>query len=175
MRESSNQSLHDKYAFENPSLNPDFIFAFSGYNVRNTELGAVIGRSQLERLDVNNEKRKKNQEIMLSNLDSSRFRTDFELEGSCNYAFNIILNDSDLELRDQIELVMNEAQVEFRRGSSGGGNQMRQPYLRGVVAEGAWDNYPEVEHIHHFGWYIGNYPGLERTRILQLCKLLNNA
>ena len=28
-------------------LNPDFIFAFPAYNVRNTEIGAIIGRSQL--------------------------------------------------------------------------------------------------------------------------------
>jgi len=31
-----------------------------------------------------------------------------------------------------------------------------------------------VEHIHHFGWYIGNYPDLEKEMILKLCKILNN-
>ena len=55
-----------------------------------------------------------------------------------------------------------------------GGNQMRQPYLRGIVKYKEWEKYPEVEHIHHFGWYIGNYPDLKRDKIIQLSKILNN-
>jgi CDP-6-deoxy-D-xylo-4-hexulose-3-dehydrase len=51
---------------------------------------------------------------------------------------------------------------------------MRQPYLKGIVKENEWENYPEVEHIHHFGWYIGNYPDLEKKKIIRLCELLNN-
>ncbi|MDP6583770.1 MAG: hypothetical protein QF535_03870, partial [Anaerolineales bacterium] len=63
----------------------------------------------------------------------------------------------------------------YRRGSSGGGNQMRQPYLRNIVEVDDWNNYPEVEHVHFFGWYIGNYPDLEDNEILQLCQELNEA
>ena len=70
---------------------------------------------------------------------------------------------------------MKKNGIEFRRGNAGGGNQMRQPYLRGIVKEKSWENYPEVEHIHHFGWYIGNYPDLQKEKILKLCKVLNNA
>ena len=33
------------------NLNPDFIFAFPAYNTRNTEIGGILGRSQLKRLD----------------------------------------------------------------------------------------------------------------------------
>ena len=175
VRESTSQNIIERYASEYDSLNPEFIFAYPAYNVRNTELGAIIGCSQLKRLDASNEQRKRNHEIFLDNLDHTRFRIDFELEGSCNYAFNIILKKANLELRDRIETVMSDVQVEYRRGSSGGGNQMRQPYLRGIVAEGDWEEYPEVEHIHHFGWYIGNYPDLQESAILRLCDLLNNA
>src|SRR5581483_6873784 len=42
------------YADEFPDLNPEFIFAFPAYNVRSTEINAVIGRSQLKRLDDGN-------------------------------------------------------------------------------------------------------------------------
>lgn len=175
VRESSNDDVRQKYSRENPSLNPDFIFAYPGYNVRNTELGAVIGRSQLKLLDENNEKRKHNHDIFLRHLNDKRFRTDFELTGSCNYAFNVILNQPDSALGNRIEETLNEAGVEYRRGSSGGGNQMRQPYLSGIVESGEWENYPQVEHVHFFGWYIGNFPGLEQQSILHLCGLLNNA
>ena len=158
-----------------PSLNPDFIFAYPAFNVRNTEIGAVIGRNQLRRLDKNNQKRIKNHEIFLDNLDETMFRTNFDCEGSCNYAFNVILREPDLKLRNRLEDAMRESKVEFRRGSAGGGNQMRQPYLSSVVAEGAWERFPEVEHIHHYGWYVGNYPDLGSQSIVELCNILNNA
>ena len=32
---------------------------------------------------------------------------------------------------------------------------------------------PKVDHVHFFGMYFGNYPDLERERILELCELLN--
>ena len=173
VREASSDVVRQEYVHQNPYLNPDFIFAFPAYNVRNTEIGAVIGRNQLKRLDNNNVKRRKNFELFLANLDSKKYRTDFNLEGSCNYAFNLIINEPDPEFRDRVEKAMTEAGVEFRRGSSGGGNQLRQPYLRGVVAEKEYEKYPEIEHVHFYGYYIGNYPDLEEEKILKLCRLLN--
>ena len=174
VREASNDIVKKKYAGENPDLSPDFIFAYPAYNVRNTEIGAVIGRNQLKRLDENNEKRKKNFKLFLDNIDPNRYRTDFDLSGGCNYAFNLVLKEANPNIRDKVEKAMNEADVEFRRGSSGGGNQMRQPYLKGIIKDGEWDDFPEVEHIHFFGYYIGNYPDLKREIILRLCDLLNS-
>ena len=175
VREATNSHVRDKYATENPSLNPDFIFAFAAYNVRNTEIGAVIGRNQLKRLVANNESRNRNHELFLSCLDKKRFWTEFCLEGCSNYAFNVVLNKPDFNLRDRLEVKMREASIEFRRGSSGGGNQMRQPYLDSIVDINSWEKYPVVEHIHNFGWYIGNYPDLAEDQIRHLCAMLNNA
>ena len=173
VRESSSDVIKQEYAKNHPDLNPDFIFAFPAYNVRNTEIGAVLGRRQLKTLEKNNAKRKKNFKIFLDNLDPTKYRTDFNLEGSCNYAFNLILNQPDTELRGRIESSLLDAGVEFRRGSSGGGNQLRQPYMKKYLPEIPYRNYPQVEHIHFYGYYIGNHPGLEEERILALCELLN--
>ena len=51
---------------------------------------------------------------------------------------------------------------------------MRQPYLKGIVKDIEWEEYPEVEHVHFYGYYIGNYPDLEDENIIQLCGLLNS-
>ena len=174
VREADDSALRQQYAENNAQLNPDFIFAFPGYNIRNTELSAVLGRSQLKRLDANNCQRIRNHELFISQLDPARFRTNFDMEGSCNYAFNIVLNRPDVELRDRLESGMRAAGVEFRRGSAGGGNQLRQPYLKDVVKQNEWEEFPETEHIHFFGWYIGNFPGLSKDKITQLCDLLNS-
>jgi len=174
-REASSNSIKQKYIQENPDLSPDFIFAYPGYNVRGTEIGGVLGRSQLKRLDQNNIKRKRNFEIFLNNLDSEKYRTDLDLEGSCNYAFNLVIKKPDPEFRNRLEQTMRKAGIEFRRGSSGGGNQLRQPYLKGVVPDNECENYPEIEHVHFYGYYIGNYPDIDEQKILLLCDLLNKA
>jgi len=80
----------------------------------------------------------------------------------------------DTVFRDRLEKSLKESGIEFRRGSSGGGNQLRQPYLREIVTDKEWEKYPEMEHIHFFGFYIGNYPDLEKEKIFGLCTLLNN-
>jgi CDP-6-deoxy-D-xylo-4-hexulose-3-dehydrase len=64
--------------------------------------------------------------------------------------------------------------VEFRRGTAGGGNQVRQPYLQGIVEAQAWKQFPNADHVHFNGFYIGNYPSLEHEQILWLCRLLNS-
>ncbi len=173
VRESSSQELKEAYWKKHPDLNPDFIFAFPAYNVRNTEIGAIIGRSQLPRLDENNRVRTRNQQIFLENLDSSKYRTDFRVEGSSNYAFNLVLQRGDLEFTDRLMQRMREEKIEFRRGSAGGGNQLRQPYLRERLGN-LYKNFPNVDHVHFHGFYIGNFPSLEPQMVRKLCQILNS-
>ncbi len=172
-REARSPDLRQRYAAAHGDLNPDFIFAFPAWNVRSTEINAVMGRSQLKRLDENNRKRRANFELFLSRLDPARYRTDFATEGSCNYAFVLILRRPDERLRDTVMDALRARRVEFRRGTSGGGNQLRQPYLRRLGAPEPTD-FPAVDHVHFFGFYIGNYPELPRERILKLAELLNS-
>lgn len=173
VRESSDKRVREEYREKHSDLNPDFIFAFPAYNMRSTEINAVLGLSQLKRLDANNRKRQENLRLFLDNLDSQKYFTDFETAGSSNYAFTLVLVEPDDSLRDNVESELRKARVEFRRGTSGGGNQLRQPYLRRILGE-AYRDYPNVEHVHFYGFYIGNYPGLERDKILKLCDLLNS-
>lgn len=174
VREADSVELKDKFSREHPDLSPDFIFALPAWNFRNTEIGAVLGRSQLPRLDENNQQRQENLRLFLDNLDGSKYRTDFAVEGSCNYAFNLILKEANPKFRDAVESAMRKAKIEFRRGSSGGGNQLRQPYLKPYINGFEPKDFPEIEHVHFYGYYIGNFPGLEEDRILKLCQLLNS-
>jgi uncharacterized protein (DUF58 family) len=69
-------------------------------------------------------------------------------------------------------LALRGERIEFRRGTSGGGNQLRQPYLRKLYGD-AYARFPKIDHVHFFGYYIGNYPDLEASRVQGLCDLLN--
>jgi CDP-6-deoxy-D-xylo-4-hexulose-3-dehydrase len=173
VREYDSDSRRREIADEYPDLNPDFIFAAPGYNFRSTEINAVIGRSQLRRLDENIRRRTENLHCFLDNLDSAAYRTDFATRGSSNYAFTLILRHPDVELGARVMRTLREQGVEFRRGTAGGGNQLRQPYLRRLLGDEAWKQAPNADHVHFYGFYIGNHPALKRDEILWLCELLN--
>ncbi len=173
VREANDPDVREVFERENPELNPDFIFAFPAYNMRNTEIGGIMGRSQLKRLDSNVQRRTENLLRFLNQIDSVKYRTDFKLEGSSNYAFNLILNNPDEGFCQRLMAKMRESGIEFRRGSAGGGNQVRQPYLKGVVPDGYHVNFPEVEHVHFFGFYIGNFPDLRDEEVDEICAILN--
>ena len=173
VRESTSPEIKERYRVNHPDLNPDFIFAFPSYNVRSTEINAVLGRSQLKRLDHNNERRRENLRAFLDHLDPAKFRTNFATEGSCNYAFTLVLQRPDPAASARVETAMRAAGIEFRRGTAGGGNQLRQPYARKLLGPIDYSQFPHVDHVHFYGYYIGNYPGLEPSRIAALSKFLN--
>jgi CDP-6-deoxy-D-xylo-4-hexulose-3-dehydrase len=173
IRESNNQAFREKYINENPELNPDFIFAFPAYNTRNTEIGGILGLSQLKRLDKMVEIRNDNLKTFLNTINPNTYRTDFKLEGCSNYAFNLILKEPAVDFVKILMSKMKENGIEFRRGSAGGGNQIRQPYLKSIVPENHHLNFPNVEHVHFYGFYIGNFPDLKKEEVLEICKILN--
>ena len=172
IREMTNESMRNEIINKNPDLNKDFIFLRPSHNFRSTELNAVLGLSQLKKLDKNNKNRIENYNYFMSKLDSSKYITDLELEGQCNYAFTVILKDPSYVIRINVELRLKEAGIEFRRGMSGGGNQLRQPYIKKHFNIN-YDDFKVVDHVHNFSWYIGNYPGLQRDKIDTLLNVLN--
>jgi CDP-6-deoxy-D-xylo-4-hexulose-3-dehydrase len=175
VRESGNHKFEKLMVRKYPELSPKFIFLYPAYNVRNNEISAVIGLNQLKRLDANNSIRIKNLKIFLDNIDSEKYRKDYDLEGSCNYAFPLVLRKKNIRNRDLLEKVLLKNQIEFRRGNAGGGNQLRQPYLqRDSKIKINIKNFPEVDHIHFYGYYIGNYPTLKKEKIIKICQILNN-
>jgi CDP-4-dehydro-6-deoxyglucose reductase, E1 len=173
-REITNEDFKHKIIQENPDLNPDFIFLHPAHNFRSTELNAVIGLSQIKKLDSNNIYRVNNFKYFMERLDSNKYHTDIELEGQCNYAFIVVLKENSFEKRNNVESTLKEKGIEFRRGLSGGGNQLRQPYFKKNYNIN-YDNFKNVDHIHNFSWYIGNYPTLEQEKINTLINILNNA
>ena len=173
MREVENENLKKKYQKQNPSLNPEFIFLYPAHNMRPTEISGILGKNQLKRLDAIIKKRNENFDLFLSLLDRKKYFTELATSGQSNYAFIVILRNPDIKLRNNVEETLRNADVEFRRGLSGGGNQLRQPYVQSRIKSINLKNFPNVEHIHSFSWYIGNYPTLPKSKIRNLVKVLN--
>lgn len=177
LRESKSKQIKNIFQKKFRNLNKDFIFAYPGYNLRSTEINAIYGLNQLKRLNQNNRKRINNLKIFLDNLDEKKYFTRFELEGSCNYAFVIILSEKNrnLSFRKRFEKKLNSHQIEFRRGTAGGGNQTLQPYLRrSKISFKVIGKLVNTNIVHGYGYYIGNYPDLKKEKIIKICKILNN-
>ena len=172
-RELGNKILEKKIIKKYSKLSPKFIFLYPTFNFRNNEISAAIGLSQLKSLNQNNIIRKKNFKLFLKKIDKNKYRTNFDLKGSCNYAFPLILKKPSFKNRKTLETVLEKNHIEFRRGNAGGGNQLRQPYLKKYLNKINLRKFAEVEHIHFFGYYIGNYPSLKESKIKKICNILN--
>jgi len=172
-RESMNKTFEKKIIKKYSKLSPKFIFLYPTLNFRNNEIGATLGINQLKSLDLNNLKRSKNFEYFNKNLDNTKYWNNFDLNGSSNYAFPIILKTNSLTKRNNFEKVLIKNNIEFRRGNAGGGNQLRQPYLKDFLKNINFSKFRNVEKIHFFGYYIGNYPSLKISKIKQIIKILN--
>jgi CDP-6-deoxy-D-xylo-4-hexulose-3-dehydrase len=177
-REVSTET-QENYKNKYPNLNPLFTFAVAGFNMRSTELNAVLGIEQIKRIDDNVTKRRHNFNVWLNNLDKNKFVVDFDLEGNSNFALPLIMKPNyidRLSINDDFSGVcdiLNLNGVEYRLGTSGGGNQSLQPYLEKfdfrIVGE-----LTNVNYIHSNSLYIGNHTDLTDEQIINLCKMLNN-
>ena len=173
VREASLEETRTFYSQKYPDLNPDFIFLYPSHNMRSTEINATLGLSQLKSLDKNILLRKANFDKFLKSIEGSVFRTDFNTEGNSNYAFTLVMKRPDIALRNKIENILKLKGIEYRRGMAGGGNQLRQPYLKTFEGIPLPDSLPNVDFIHNFSWYIGNYPNIDSGIYLELKDLVD--
>ena len=173
MTREASQELQTEYQTDYPHLNPLFTFAVAGFNMRSTEINAVLGIEQMKRLDSNIEARTNNLHVWLDTLDNTKFVTGFDTRGSSNFALPLVLQS---EYKDKLKAVcdiLEQETVEYRLGTAGGGNQALQPYLNKFPhrIEG---KLPVANYIHSNALYVGNHPDLTKEQIINLCNKLNN-
>lgn len=170
IREASKE-IQEYHKINYPNLNPLFTFSVPGFNMRSTEINAVLGLEQLKRLENNIKARQDNFKTWVDNLNSNLYFTDYDMKGNSNFALPLIYKNP--SHKDKICQILEEEKVEYRLGTIGGGSQVYQPYVL--------DNphtipnpLPNCDIIHNYGLYVGNHPELNQEQIINLCKKLNN-
>jgi CDP-4-dehydro-6-deoxyglucose reductase, E1 len=140
-----------------PEIDPQFLFMKMGYNFRNTELGAVLGLSQLPKLDRFIEIRQKNFRRYIDimwRFSSDKFHVPCEgyaEEGNSSFCFPLIARDN--RIKERLLVKLRACGIEYRPVV--GGNLLRQPYMKGhkiACKEGPYN----VDIVHENGVYIGN-------------------
>ncbi len=142
----------DIYAKVYPSIEKSFLFVTDGYNFRNTELGAVLGLSQLKRLDkfIQNRRKSYSKFVEIINSNDNFYPVVYNKGNSC-FCFPFICKNKEIKKR-MIEL-FQDYKIEYRPVV--GGNLLRQPYLKDYMIMGKTGNLT-VDLIHENGVYIGN-------------------
>lgn len=143
----------DYYAKQHPEVSKQFLFLTDGYNFRNHEICAVLGLSQLKRLDEYIQKRNENYKkfLELISTHTSKFYVPLFTHTCSNFCFPLICKTK--ELADKMKATFDEVGIEHRPIISG--NLLRQPFLSGYEIATQKDNL-NVDYIHDNGIYLGN-------------------
>lgn len=138
------------YAAQYPEINPAFLFVTDGYNFRNNEIGAVLGQSQLKRLDRMIDQRNTNYaeyyKVMLRHRDKF-YLPMYNVSRISSFCFPLITQSK--ETYWKLEELLQFYKVEYRPVV--GGNLLKQPFLKGYEAQ-----CPNADILHDRGLYIGN-------------------
>ena len=171
LRDSQDINFIKKNIKKRKDLNNDFIFYTEGFNLRNTEIAAILGINQLKRLNNNIHIRNQNHKLFLKKLRSDIFFKNFDLLGSSNYGLHLILKKKSPVLFKKILEILNNNHIEYRLGSLG--NQIRQPYLSEFKKKSYLKLLKNTEHMHFYSAYIGNHQDLDKSKIIKLCNYLD--
>ena len=171
LRDSQDKAFINENVQRKKDLNNDFIFYTEGFNLRSTDLSAVIGIEQLKRLNKNIKIRNQNHKLFLNHLRDDIFFKNFDLKGSSNYGLHLILKKKIPSLFKKILKILDINSIEYRLGSLG--NQIRQPYLKKFKKTSYLRLLKNTEHMHFYSVYIGNHQALDRNKIIRLCSSLD--
>jgi CDP-4-dehydro-6-deoxyglucose reductase, E1 len=169
MAREGSAEYFEKYKLENPYLLPSFLFITQGYNFRNHELPAVLGISQLSRLDKFVSIRRKNysryHEILQQHQDKFYIpKKDFTNSSFC---FPFICKDK--KYYNKLIEEFKRYNIEFRPVV--GGNLLKHPFLKEYEISTAKPH--NVDILQDRGLYIGNNHFVSEKELSALEKILN--
>ena len=172
-REASPEKFK-QYASENPDVDPAFLFMTEGFNLRNHEICAVLGLSQIKRLDKNIQIRKENYKYWWdkSTQMGDRWQWKYYLpeyqEGNSSFCFPLIARG--IALVQTLKYKFKEEGIEYRPIISG--NILRHPAFKQYKLCTERDT-PNVCLLHMNGLYVGNSQFVNKEKLDRLISIMD--
>lgn len=153
-------------AAKHPDIDSRFLFLTDGHNFRNTEIGAVLGLSQLKRLDDSIAIRRKNFSFFVSELKKleEHFYIPNDSQGNSSFCLPLICKDA--KLMPRLKKAFEEAGIENRPIVSG--NLLRQPFLTKYKHIKA----PNADILNDQGVYVGNSQFVNLGMVARLIEIV---
>ncbi len=157
----------EEYKEMYPDVHPQFLFVTDGYNLRSMELNAVLGISQIQRLDDCISRRRQIYDRFLKMLASLGLFHLPSREGNSSFCLPFICTDK--AVKDKLETFLSERGVETRPLCSG--NLLRQPFLSDYELD--INTAANVDFLHENGFFIGNNHLITDAELDTLEEMLN--
>lgn len=141
------------YADLYPEIDKQFLFVTDGYNFRNHEICAVLGSSQLKRLDKMIEIRNRNHDIFTSIIDKYPHLFYNIKNSTTNSSFCLPFICKSKYIMLAMKETFNENGIEYRPVVAG--NLLAQPFLKDYKIETDKER-TNADLVHSQGVYIGN-------------------
>jgi len=149
-----------------PDIDSRFLFLTDGHNFRNTELGAVLGLSQLKRLDDSIAIRRLNFSFFVNELKQleDHFYIPNDSRGNSSFCLPLICKHA--KLMPRLKKAFEEAGIENRPIVSG--NLLRQPFL----AKYKHVKAPNADILNDQGVYVGNSQFVTLEMVAKLIEIV---
>ena len=162
---------HDEFIKQSQKysdIDPKFLFLTDGFNFRNTEIAAVLGISQLKRLDITNKKRKENYQLFIDCI--TNYKDYFfipKTEGNCSFCLPFICKSS--IFKNELQRKLNQSGIETRPVV--GGNLLKQPFLQKY--NNSITPYYNADILNDNGFYVGNNHFVFKKHLNVLFKIID--
>jgi CDP-6-deoxy-D-xylo-4-hexulose-3-dehydrase len=143
----------DDYAKAYPDIDKKFLFVTDGYNFRNHEICAVLGLSQLKRLNKMIEIRKRNHELFTQIIDSCPTLFYNIKNPATNSSFCLPFICKSPEIMKAMKEVFDKHGIEYRPVVAG--NLLTQPFLKDYKID-TKRTVTNADIINNQGVYVGN-------------------
>jgi len=149
-----------------PDIDSRFLFLTDGHNFRNTEIGAVLGLSQLKRLDDSIAIRRRNFSFFVNELKhlEQHFYIPSDSQGNSSFCLPLICKDA--KLMPCLKKAFEDAGIENR--PIVGGNLLRQPFL----AKYQHIKAPNADILNDQGVYVGNSQFVTLEMVAKLIEIV---
>ena len=167
MAREASPELFKKYVEENPEIDPAFLFMTEGFNLRNHEVCAVLGLSQLKKLDKNISIRRDNYSYWCTHLSDGKYYIPEYQGGNSSFSFPIIAKDP--SVTEELKKTFKKEGIEYRPIISG--NLLRHPAFKRFSLCTEREN-PNVCLLHKNGLYVGNSQFVTKEKIDRLILIM---
>lgn len=154
-------------AIENgsPEVDPAFLFALPGTNLRNTDVHAVFGLRDFARIEASKAYREMIYDLFWKQLDRSLYYLPSKQDSHSAFCLPIFRGDKKIGF---VKEALSNYGIEHRPII--GSNLLHQPIFRKY---GKPEDFPNAEWLHQRGCYVGLHSGVTPAMVRELTDLLN--
>ncbi len=152
---------------DHPDVDPQFLFALAGTNLRPTDVHAMFGLADFKRIDESIAHRNEVYRAFHAGLDDTLYYLPPLSDTHVGFCLPIFARDA--SLLPAIKRGLTAAGIEVRPII--GGNLLHQPALKG---HGRPQDFPNAEWIHLHGCYAGLHKGVTVEMVDELTAALND-